>query len=425
MRTHIEDAQEVMLALAATSGLNTLLTAINQKISTAMVSHLAGGLFGLSEAEKTTEKKPLSLGFLKILLSQMETALGSVKLPYRSPWAELFGNDDLTSDGFLVSDDKRLVFLAVTPRTHGEGFDALQDTITALRAHIAELKTTFPQVEAGVTGDAVLGIDEMLAAQADTGAATLLSLIGVTLLYMLFFRSIRLPLLIALSVVIGLTWTVGFLTFTVGHVSVLSIFVAPILIGLCDAYGVYFVTRYEEERDLGAPLFAALRITFVSTAPSLLAGATTTALAFYAMMLADFRGVQELGFIAGSGILFLLLSALTVLPALLVLTERGKEWRRPMRRETFIARGFAHWGRLIHRRRRAVLLLTAVTSLICLVAVPTLTFDYNLLHLQAQGTESVIWELRLLDHAGPSSRFALATSPSLAEVTQKAIDMKR
>lgn len=258
LRAHIEDAQEVMLTLAAASGLNTLLTAINQKISAAMVSHLAGGLLGLSEAEKTTEKKLLSLAFLQALLRQMDSVLSTGALPTHSSWAEFFGDDAFDSEGFLVSDDKRLVFLAVAPRTHGGGFDALQDTITTLRAHIAELRTTFPQVEAGVTGDAVLGNDEMLAAQADTGTATLLSLTGVTLLYVLFFRSIRRPLLIALSVVIGLTWTVGFLTLTVGHVSVLSIFVAPILIGLCDAYGVYFVTRYEEERNLGAPVFAAL-----------------------------------------------------------------------------------------------------------------------------------------------------------------------
>ena len=420
LRTHVEDAQEVIRALVAAPGLNTLLTAINQEVSTALASHLASGFLGGPAAERSSENKPLNLGFLQLLLRHLDNAVRTDTSLQRSPWTEFFGNDVFDSEGFFVSADQRLVTLLVEPRTHGDGFAAQQDAINALRAHIAELRRTFPYVEAGVTGDVVLGNDEMIAAQADTGTATFLSLIGVTLLYMLFFHSVRRPLLIALSVMIGLSWTVGFLTLTVGHVSVLSIFVAPILIGLCDAYGVYFVTRYEEERDLGTPLRAALRATFVSTAPSLLAGATTTALAFYAMILADFRGVQELGFIAGSGIFLLLLAALTVLPALLILTEHETEWRRPRRRATLLARSFAYWGGLIHRRRRAVLLLTALASLICLLAVPTLTFDYNLLHLQAHGTESVIWELRLLDHVGPSSRFALAAVPSLVEVTQKA-----
>src|SRR5215510_13470723 len=420
LRENLEDAEEVIPALATMPGLNTLLAAINHKIGTAMVSYLTGGLLGLEEPAASTEKIPLSLAFLNSLLAQMDQALGAGVMHYRSPWAEFFGNDELVDDGFLVSDDQRFVYLLVEPQEDDSDFNDQQDAIDALRIHIAALRNSFPQVRAGVTGDAALGNDEMLAAQADTGTATVLSLIGVTLLYTLFFRSLRRPLLIALTVIVGLTWTMGLLTLTVGHVSILSVFVAPILIGLCDAYGVYFVTRYEEERDLGKPFSLALRTTFVSTAPSLLAGAGTTALAFYSMTLADFRGVQELGFVAGTGVLLLLLAALTVLPALLVLTESKRPWPRSVRRETIVARSFARWGQGIYRYRQPVLILATTVSLLCALVLPTLMFDYNLLHLQARGTESVLWELRLITSAGRSSWFALATAPSLAAAAQKA-----
>lgn len=350
----------------------------------------------------------------------MNRALAPGEFHYQSPWAELFGNNELSSDEFLMSEDKRFVYLLVQLRKHDDDFTDNQEVLAAVRARIAALRAAFPQVQAGVTGDSALGSDEMLAAEADTGTATLLALVGVTLLYMLFFRNIRRPLLIALSVIIGLTWTAGVLTLTVGHVTILSVYVAPILIGLCDAYGVYFTTRYEEERDLGKPCLSALRTTFVHTAPSLAAGASTTAIAFYAMTLVDFRGVQELGFIAGTGVLLLLLAALTILPALLALTERTRPWRRSVRRETIVARGFAAWGGTLQRWRRSVLLTAGVLSLLCLLALPTLTFDYNLLHLQAHGTESVIWELRLINNAGRSSWYALAAAPSLAEAQQKA-----
>jgi uncharacterized protein len=420
LHTNVEDAEEVIRALTTLPGLNALLAAINHKLGTAMVSHLAEGLFSLGEPANSTEKAPLSLAFLHTLLAQMDQAIGEGVTQYRSPWAEFFGSDELANDGFLVSDDHRFVYLLVAPQENGSDFNDEQDTIAALRAHIATLKNAFPQVRAGVTGDTALGNDEMLAAQADTGTATVLSLLGVTLLYTLFFRSLRRPLLIALTVIIGLTWTMGLLTLTVGHVSVLSVFVAPILIGLCDAYGVYLVTRYEEERDLGKPFLLAFSTTFACTMPSLLAGAGTTALAFYSMTLADFRGVQELGFVAGTGVLSLLLAALTVLPALLVLTEEKRPWRRSVRRETLIARSFARWGQGIYRYRRLVLVVATAVSLLCLLVLPTLRFDYNLLHLQARGTESVAWELRLIRSAGRSSWFALATAPSLTVAVQKA-----
>lgn len=420
LHANLADAQEVMQTVTTKPGLNSLLAAINRKISTAMASHLTSGLFGLEESVKTPEQKPLSLAFLKSLLTQINSALLPVQFHYHSPWTDLFGNDELTNDGFLVSDDRRFVYVLVQLRKHDDDFTDNQEVIAAVRAHIAAVKTSFPQVQAGVTGDSALGSDEMIAAEADTGTATVLALVGVTLLYMLFFRSIRRPLFIALSVIIGLAWTAGVLTLVVGHVTILSVYVAPILIGLCDAYGVYFTTRYEEERDRGNSCLAALQTTFVSTAPSLCAGASTTASAFYVMTLADFRGVQELGFIAGTGVLLLLLAALTILPALLTLTERAWPWHRSVRRETVVATGFAHWGCFIQRWRRSVLLTAGVVSLLCLFALPTLTFDYNLLHLQAHGTESVIWELRLINHAGRSSWYALATTPSLAEADRKA-----
>ncbi len=420
LHENLVDAQEVMEVVTKTPGVNSLLAAINRRISTAMVSHLTSGLFGLEQPVQTPEQKPLSLAFLKTLLMQLDTPLVAAELHYQSPWTALFGNDELTNDGFLVSDDKRFVYLLVQLRQHDDDFTDNQEAIEAIRAHLAAVKTFSPQVQAGVTGDSALGSDEMRAAEADTGTATVLALVGVTLLYMLFFRGVRHPLFIALSVIIGLTWTAGVLTLIVGHVTILSVYVAPILIGLCDAYGVYFTTRYEEERDLGKPCLTALQTTFVSTAPSLGAGASTTAVAFYAMTLADFRGVQELGFIAGTGVLLLLLAALTVLPALLALTERTRPWRRSVRRETVVARSFAGWGRTIQRWRRPVLLTAGGISLLCLLAVPTLTFDYNLLHLQAHRTESVIWELRLINNAGRSSWYALATAPSFAEAEQKA-----
>lgn len=423
LRENVEEYQELMRDLTAAPALNTLFTAINRKVSSVMVSHLAADFLGLEEPESEDEGEegtPLKLSFLKSLLQQMDSALASSTFHYRSPWDEFFGNDELANDGFLASDDKRFVFLQVEPRKRGEGFNARQESIAAVRRYVAELRKEFPHVQAGVTGSKALDNDEMLAAQEDTRVATLVSLTGVTLLYVLFFHKIRRPLIIAFALTVGLIWTMGVLTLTVGHLSIISIFVAPMLIGLADDFGVHFVTRYEEERDLGKPFGRALRATFISTVPGIVAGACTTALAFYAMMFADFRGIQELGLIAGNGMLLSLLAMLTLLPALLTLTEGKKKWRKRFRRETRLARGFASWGFAVQRFCRPGLILAAGVSLVCLLALPTITFDYNLLNLQARGTESVTWELRIIENSERSSRNALSTASSLAEAARKA-----
>ncbi len=58
-------------------------------------------------------------------------------------------------------------------------------------------------------------------------------------------------------------------------------------------------------------------------------------------------------------------------------------------------------------------------TLIGVLVSPLPKFDYNLLHLQAKGTESVVWENRLLEESGRSSWYALSTADSLAELHRK------
>ena len=60
-----------------------------------------------------------------------------------------------------------------------------------------------------------------------------------------------------------------------------------------------------------------------------------------------------------------------------------------------------------------------VLTLIGLYVSPLPKFDYNLLHLQAKGTESVVWENRLLEGSDRSSWYALSTADSLAELHRK------
>jgi uncharacterized protein len=424
LRDQAEEYQDLIRDLATSPGLNTLLTDINRKISSAMVNHLMEGLLGIEGPEEAKEKKPVDISFFRSLLGQMQSVLGPDRLVYRSPWADLFGNDKLSSDGFLLSDDKRFVFLLADPHKRGEGFNARQESIDALRLHIAELRHAFPGVQAGVTGEKALNNDEMASAQSDSSLATILSLIGVALLYLLFFRNVRRTLILVCTVAVDLMLTIGLATLTVGHLSILSIFVGPILIGLGDDRVVYFLSRYEEERDLGRSFQEAIRITLINAGPGIAVAALTNAIAFYAMTLADFQGVQELGLIVGNGMLVSCFTTLTFLPALLTLSEGKRTWKPSMRSDTWLAKGFRAWDSRVQRLRRPVLIFASVITLLCLFALPSLTFDYNLLHLQAQSTESVIWENRIVESSGRSSWFALATAPTLADAAQKAQQME-
>src|SRR5205823_9342812 len=163
--------------------------------------------------------------------------------------------------------------------------------------------------------------DEMVAAEHDTHLASWLAIAGVTLLFFVVYRSLYYPLLTVGTLLIGTAWAMGWLTLTVGHLNILSAAFAVMLIGMGD-YGVLWVMRYEQARRRGVDVRTALLHTTTHVAIGNLTAATTLALAFFAAMLADFRAVAELGWIAGCGVLLCALACFTVLPALLMIFDR-------------------------------------------------------------------------------------------------------
>ena len=419
LRRNLADAQPVLRDLLARPGLNTLLDAINTQASAAAVSYLVDDFLGLGEdaEEEFAEFSDAQLEFLSALLAEIGRALNGAA--YHSPWASMFGGQgSFDDDGFLVSENRRFLFCMVKANEDATaGFNELQDSITTIRTAIADLAPEFPGLSAGVTGTKALGNDEMLSAQNDTAVATLVSLTGIALLYVLFFRRVRHPICIVTALLIGLSWTLGFVALTVGHLTIITVFIAPMLLGLADDFGVHFMTRYEEERIKGHDPADAVTVVFEQTVPSILAGACTTSLAFFAVVLADFRGVQELGIISGSGVLLCVVAVLSFLPAAVLTLDAIRPWRAVSHDRTALHHAFTRLGAGVERHRRGVLALAGLTGTACLVALPAVSFDYNLLNLQARGTESVDWEHRIIENSQRSSWNALATA-STPEATR-------
>ena len=427
LQENIEEYHTLIRDLTTSPGINPLFRAINQQVSSGMVSHLVGNLFGLDspeteESRNKEESKPVEIGFLKSLLQELDRTLKSEDYGYHSPWAEFFGGTEEWSDnGYLVSANRRFVFLMVEPKeTEDDGFNGRQASIAAIRQAIASLRPQFPGLAAGVTGTKALDSDEMVSVQADGTIATVACFVGITLLYFLFFRKLRHPFLVACTLAVGLAWTMGFISLAVGHLTVITMFVGPMLLGLADDFGVHFMTRYEEERARGQSSQAALTEVFEHAVPGITAGAVTTTLAFFAIMLADFRGIQELGLITSGGLLLSLLATVIVLPALVTLLESYHPWHQAEGKRTFLEGTFTRLGSALVQQRRVLLGSLAIVTLCSLMALPRLSFDYNLLNLQAHGTESVKWEKRIIENSERSSWNALTTASTPAEAKRKA-----
>jgi hopanoid biosynthesis associated RND transporter like protein HpnN len=389
----------------------------------------------LKEAEQRVEKmqpgepmKPGDEEFLTQLWSITRNAKDVAVDParYKTPWGSLLGRppeqkDLLAEPQYFFSDPpgrpakgETLAFLLVRPIKEQGSFTSALQSVTAIRDIVAETRPDYPSVEFGVTGLPVLETDEMTAADRDTRLASGLAIAGVTVLFILVYRGIWYPLLTVATLLIGTAWAMGWLTLTVGHLNILSATFAVMLIGMGD-YGVLWVMRYEQARKNGMDVRAALLHTVTHVAVGNLTAASTLALAFFAAMFADFQAVAELGWIAGCGVLLCAFACFTILPALLMLFDRRQiptinEEDAPRDVLPFSPSSFKDaWLPGLARRAGWVAFAgLALTIGLGCCAWRGVTYDHNLLHLQARDLDSVKWELTLIEHTAGANWHAVS-----------------
>lgn len=270
--------------------------------------------------------------------------------------------------------------------------DPVQEPLRRARQTLRDLQARFPDTPAGVTGRPALLSDEVSQTTADMTLASILALVGVGLVFMLFFRSVVRPLLTLLSLVIGIAWSAGFATLAVGQLNFLSSVFGVILVGIGVDFGIHLLARYQQGLASHGDVGRALEDAVVHVGKGNLTAALTTAVAFFSALLTDFEGLIQLGVIAGSGVLLCCLSMLLMLPAALYSLDEGRVGPRGLHPLPT----FAVLERIGNRPWRT---LSVVAILVFLAAAwaPGVIFDENLLNLQSPKVESVHWERELLN----------------------------
>ncbi|MGI4981849.1 MAG: MMPL family transporter, partial [Janthinobacterium lividum] len=235
--------------------------------------------------------------------------------------------------------------------------------------------------------------------------ATLLTVLAI-LWYAV--RSLRLVLAVFVTLLAGLAATAALGLWMVGALNLISIAFAVLFVGIGVDFGIQVGVRYREERFLAADLAAALLRTARGLALPLSLAAVATAVSFFSFLPTAYRGISELGLIAGVGILFVAFpSSLTLLPALIVLLKPRGERAPP---------GFA-WlapvDRLFERQRKPILIGTLALVIAGLPLLFFLRFDFNPLHLKDPHSESMR-TLAALDASVASVNNIQVLVPSLA-----------
>lgn len=258
-----------------------------------------------------------------------------------------------------------------------------------------------------LTGQVPLADEEFATVAENTGLNVSATLAVVTLILWAALRSSRLIFAVLVTILAGLAITSGLGILLIGRFNLISVAFAVLFIGLGVDFGIQFATRYREERynldDLPQALLAATRgigWSLTLAAVSLLAG-------FFCFLPTAFRGVAELGLIAGIGMIIAYLATLTFLPALIRILGSKAE-TAPVQTASLAA--VDHW---IARHRKLVLAATAVVVLGGSPFLLRLEFDSNPMNLRDQSVESVATFLDLSKNPQTAPNKIEALAPSL------------
>lgn len=322
----------------------------------------------------------------------------------------VLGNETQVPEKLYLSlDQEKTLLVLVRPILPGGRKEAVGPAVDRLREIVGELRVQSPNLKFALTGEPVLIIDEQKTIARDSVVTTLISLALILLIFRFGFREILRPVLSLLTLFIGLLWTVGAVTLTVGHLNFITVTYVPILVGIGIDFAIHITFRYYEFKiDVPGP--EAIEMTMLTSAWDTTLGVVTTVAAFSSLLLVGFRGVAELAVIAVLGVALCQLSACTFLPALLgLLDARGTRMRSQGRRDLENChQSLMPWS-------SGLILLCLAFCIASLFLAPRAKFDIHLLRMQNQELESVRTELQLVARGKTSALTATVPAENLAQ----------
>jgi hopanoid biosynthesis associated RND transporter like protein HpnN len=279
----------------------------------------------------------------------------------------------------------------------------------AIRQAVADLNLdAIYRARVRLTGPVPMNDDQFATIKENAALNGVITLAVVLFILWLALRWGRIIVAVFISLAVGLSITAAVGILLVGTLNLISVYFAVLFVGLGVDFGIQFSVRYRAERHEVDGLHEALLHAGRRAGTPLTLAAIATAAGFLSFLPTAYRGLSELGLIAGLGMLIAFLTSITLLPALLnELKPRGEP--SPL--------GYAFLAPVddfLERHRVVILIVTAVVILGASPLLYWLRFDFNPMNLRNPNVESVATYLQLENEQTSGTNDISALEPSLA-----------
>jgi predicted RND superfamily exporter protein len=236
------------------------------------------------------------------------------------------------SDGYYLAKDGRTLIMLIKPTGSWQDLEfderlmasvrrAEQSVRDQLAEELAEVNAQPSGIEVRYSGRYAITVDETNLIRQDVGRNLIFSLLAVSALYWICYRRFAALLYSSVPLLVGQAMTFGVAFFVLHSLNAASSAFTALLMGLGTDFVIVMYARYVEERRLGRTLAEATELMVGETGLGVFTGAITSAGTFYAMCISEFRGLFDLGFLIGTGILLCAVAIVFLVPAMIKWNE--------------------------------------------------------------------------------------------------------
>jgi hopanoid biosynthesis associated RND transporter like protein HpnN len=294
-----------------------------------------------------------------------------------------FSWQELVSDKPLTDSDRR-AFIEFKPVLDYNALEPGKDATDAIRQAARDLNLAGEYgARVRLTGPVPIANEEYATVQDGAIVNGIGTILVVLVILWMALHSSKIIFAVFLNLFIGLSLTTAVGLMMVGSLNLLSVAFAVLFIGLGVDFGIQYSVRYRSERFKSNDLRLALEKAAERSAVPLSLAAMATAAGFLCFLPTDYKGISELGEIAGAGMLIAFTTSITVLPALLNLLNPPGE-PEPV--------GYAFLAPVDHfleKHRVAIIVGTLLVAIAGLPLLYFLRFDFNPINLRSPKVESI------------------------------------
>ena len=226
----------------------------------------------------------------------------------------------------------------------GTGEEQIQNFDKLIQKHI-EYTPKPTGVKFGITGAPIIRMTIFDLLKRDAVLTLVVSAIIILLLLFVMERSYTHGLLVFAPLSLGLIWTMGTLGWLGIPLSVATVGLSSMILGLGVEYGVFVLSRYNEERAKNISQLDSMKTTVYSIGTAVIGSGLTTIVGFGVLSFATVPMIQHLGQTLALGIAYCLLAALFVNPVFILLEEDYEYWNTHRKLEKLAAKKEEHTQR--------------------------------------------------------------------------------